>query len=236
MSGITLKNIGVWERQYREYKYSTLMANELKGQRFICVEDGNEYEIELAESVYFPESDETKDLRGEIANEPNELSDEGQAKNTVYTQVINITAKETDLETGNEVEKTYSNEIAFTLHFDGKKVHAYLCESRGNYTGGIFKKATVLYNMSDNLFFGCENGVICSFNFDQRDEYGELPSSSYHFDERTIFSGCATLMDNCQIPHLTKSTIKRSTVIKTKTFMNSAAKVKVRTNKNLMHR
>ena len=38
-------------------------------------------------------------------------------------------------------------------------------------------------------------------------------------------------MDNCGIPHLTKSTVKKSTVIKTKTFATSAAKVKVRTNK-----
>jgi hypothetical protein len=38
-------------------------------------------------------------------------------------------------------------------------------------------------------------------------------------------------MDNCKIPPLTKSTIKRSTVIKTKSFANSTAKIKVRTNK-----
>ena len=114
---------------------------------------------------------------------------------------------------------------------DGTEKHAFLCESRGNFTGGVFRKATVLCSMSDNLFFGCENGVVCSFNFDQRDENGELPPQAYHFDNRTIFCGCATLMDNCQIPHLTKSTIKRSTVIKTKSFKNSAAKVKVRTNK-----
>ena len=85
--------------------------------------------------------------------------------------------------------------------------------------------------MNDNLFFGCENGVVCSFNFDHRDENGEIPPQEYHFDNRTIISGCATRMDNCQIPHLTKSTIKRSTVIKTKSFKTSAAKIKVRTNK-----
>lgn len=33
------------------------------------------------------------------------------------------------------------------------------------------------------------------------------------------------------LPHLTKTTIKRSTVIKTKSFKSSTAKVKVRTNK-----
>ena len=39
-------------------------------------------------------------------------------------------------------------------------------------------------------------------------------------------------MDCCDVPHLTKNTIKRSTVIKTKSFRNSAVKIKVRTNKN----
>ena len=38
-------------------------------------------------------------------------------------------------------------------------------------------------------------------------------------------------MDCCDIPHLTKNTVKRSTVIKTKSFRSSAAKIKVRTNK-----
>ena len=38
-------------------------------------------------------------------------------------------------------------------------------------------------------------------------------------------------MDNCNIPHLNKSTVKGSLVIKTKSFINSVAKVKVRTNK-----
>ena len=38
-------------------------------------------------------------------------------------------------------------------------------------------------------------------------------------------------MDCCGIPHLTKNTVKKSTVIKTKSLQESAAKIKVRTNK-----
>ena len=215
-----LENIGVWDNQYREYKYSSLMAEEIKGLKF--THEGQEYEIELAENVFFPDIYETKDLRGTVANEP----DGDGANNTeIYTQVITATIGDVQ----------YPIQIAYTIHEivkdDGTEKHAFLCESRGNFTGGVFRKATVLCSMSDNLFFGCENGVVCSFNFDQRDENGELQPQAYHFDNRTIFCGCATLMDNCQIPHLTKSTIKRSTVIKTKSFKNSAAKVKVRTNK-----
>ena len=96
--------------------------------------------------------------------------------------------------------------------------------------GGTFKPATCAASDNDDLYFGTENGVVCKFNFDKRDEYGEIPSQWYTFDGRTILSGCATKMDNCGAPHLTKSTVKKSLVIKTKIFTRSALKLKVRTN------
>ena len=91
--------------------------------------------------------------------------------------------------------------------------------------------ATVVKSMENNLFFGTKNGVVCSFNFDMRDENGEIAPKYYSFDERTILSGCATKMDCCGIPHLNKNTVKKSTVIKTKSFQSSAAKIRVRTNR-----
>jgi hypothetical protein len=39
-------------------------------------------------------------------------------------------------------------------------------------------------------------------------------------------------MDNCGIPHLAKSTIKKSTVIKMKAMRAATAKLRVRTNKD----
>lgn len=110
---------------------------------------------------------------------------------------------------------------------DGK---AYICKATGAKIGGTFVKATTLKVIDNNILFGTPNGVICSFNFDQRNEYGEIPSKYYNFDGRTIFSGAATKMDSCGIPHLTKNTIKKSTVIKTKAIPSSTVKVKVRTN------
>ncbi len=107
---------------------------------------------------------------------------------------------------------------------------AYLCNTYGEMIGGTFHPATVVKTIGDNLFFGTENGVICSFNFDKHNEFGEIPVTEYTFDGRTIFSGCATKMDNCDIPHLTKSTVKKSTIIKTRSMQISAAKIKVRTN------
>ena len=220
-----LDEIGVWDEQYVGYKYSTTMLSSLEGK---TVEyEGKQLPIQIADAVYDPDTLEIKDMRGEIANNPNI---EGTSTDTINKYIIEL----------NDGEFVYKSQIFYKPHeyYDDNgelKSFAYLCETKGNYIGGVFKKATLLFTMQDknkeNLFFGCENGVVCSFNFDERDSFGAMPTQSYHFDNRIINSGCATLMDNCGIPHLTKSTVKRSTVIKTRSFQNSSAKVKVRTNK-----
>lgn len=109
--------------------------------------------------------------------------------------------------------------------------HKYLCEPTGYMIGGDFKKPTCAKVIDGDLYFGTEGGHICKFNFDLRNADGELPIDAYSFDGRPILCGCATKMDNCGIPHLTKSTEKKSMVIKTKTLGASVLKIKVRTNK-----
>jgi hypothetical protein len=110
---------------------------------------------------------------------------------------------------------------------------AVLVEDRGSKTGGEFYAATNIYTIDDNLFFSTDNGYVCSFNFDKRNDYGEISPEWYSFDGHTIHCGCATKMDNCGVPHLAKSTVKKSVVIKTKSMISGAAKCKVRTNKNV---
>ena len=109
--------------------------------------------------------------------------------------------------------------------------HACLCDTTGEMVGGEFKPAVVIKTIDDNLFFGTTNGDVCSFNFDKR-ENGTIEPKYYTFDGRAIYSGCALKMDNCGIPHLTKTTVKKSTVVKVKSFMRTAAKLRVRTNKD----
>lgn len=101
--------------------------------------------------------------------------------------------------------------------------------------GGTFYPAVIIQNIGDNLYFGTSGGHFCCFNFDQRQDNGEFLPSAYTFNGRTIFSGCATKMDNCGIPHLTKSTVNKSLVVKTKSMVRSAVKIKVRTNKDPYH-
>lgn len=216
-----LESIGTWDNQYREYKYASVLPEELAGA---TVEyGGEEYTLELAEVVPSVD-DEPKNLCGSIVNEPDH---NGNSDITICSKPITVHIGEIEYTVGvSYVVYDVKDEAG-----DVVERHAYLCETKGNYTGGQFRKAVVLRSFDDNLFFGCENGIVCSFNFDLRGEDGELPTTTYSYDNRIIVCGCATVMDNCGIPHLTKTTIKRSTVIKTKSFKNSSAKVKVRTNK-----
>lgn len=235
-----IEGIGVYKGQYLQYTYSTQLAEELQGKtvhyctkckksadKCTCGNEDNviEIPITLANSVYYMNSNETKNLTGTVVNAPNEA---GESETEVFDEgvVVNIGGED------------YSVGVYYTVHevydiFTGElvKYEAYLCETNGEYIGGKFKKATTIKNMAENIFFGTENGVICSFNFDKRNEQGEIAPQYYTFDDRTIYCGCATKMDCCGIPHLTKNTVKKSTVIKTKSFRSSAAKIKVRTNK-----
>jgi len=107
----------------------------------------------------------------------------------------------------------------------------YFVDWRGDYIGGTFDPAVVIKEIDGNLFFCTGNGSLCCFNFDEREtESKEIRAANYTFNNRAITSGCATKMDNCDVPHLTKSTVKKSMVVKTKTRSRSAAKIKVRTN------
>jgi hypothetical protein len=114
--------------------------------------------------------------------------------------------------------------------------HAFLCDGEGEMVGGEFCAACAIKNMptahGENVFFGTENGVICSFNFDKKDNEGLIDKNYYTFDDRAIFSGCALKMDNCGSPNMVKSTKKRTTVVKTKNFFSTGAKIRVRTNRN----
>ena len=198
-----LEDIGVYEGQYKEYHYAEESYGLDSENVKITEKSGDELKITLC-----PES-----LRGLVVNPPNNY---GKADVTVYEKTVTVT------------ENDISNEIDIAYVTVGDK--NYLCETEGKYIGGVFESACVIKNIDNNLFFGTTNGTICSFNFDKREKDGVIPIIWYSFNGRTINCGVATKMDNCGIPHLTKNTVKKSTVIKTKTFQSSSAKIMVRTN------
>ena len=104
----------------------------------------------------------------------------------------------------------------------------YAC---GENYGGTFSPACSIAVINGNVFFGTENGNLFSFNFDKRKSDGEMPADAYSFDGRRYISGVATKMDSVGAPHLNKTTVKKSVVVKFRSMTHSAAKVRVRTNK-----
>lgn len=202
-----LEGIGTYEDQVPEYTYSPIKYDDAPNTVTI---DDVEYEVTSATNIY------------------NALT--MKSENLVNT-ALPLTSVRKDIgDFHYVVERTWDGKTYDEYNEPLIVYKAILCEHRGGYTGGTFYPATTIVTIYDNIFFGCDNGVVCSFNFDKRESDGTFNAKYYSFDNRTIYCGIATKMDNCGVPHLTKSTIKKSTVIKTKAMRASVAKVKIRTN------
>ena len=109
----------------------------------------------------------------------------------------------------------------------------YYAEPTGSKVGGTFDPAVIIKTIGDDLYFGTRGGRIAKFNFDKRDPNDDykIPNEYYSFNGRTIRCCIATKLDNCGVPHLNKSTVKKSMVVKMRTFPKSAFKIRVRTNR-----
>ncbi len=114
----------------------------------------------------------------------------------------------------------------------GKKYEVYpTLESRG----GIFNPATTLLSIDEELlFFGCSNGDVCIFNNDKRgvappsltndpdfdyEDYEKVYGDKIHpyyydFNTHAAKYRIKTPIDNCDIPNMTKSTVKHSLTVK----------------------
>ena len=117
-------------------------------------------------------------------------------------------------------------------------------------TGGYFHPATTFISHGKYLFFASEDGHLCVFNNDMRgvapksvresegfdeDEYKAAMGTKIHplyyaFDTHSPKYVVKTALDNCGIPHLTKSTVKKSLVIKSKSQTPDAIKCEVATD------
>ena len=222
-----VSGVGIYDNQFTEYKFASIMPGELQGA-FVKAEIGDdtlELPLEIADAVFNNDLREYENLCGNTVNEPDEL---GESNVKIYNDIVEF---EFD---GNK----YYTQVEFAIHEIRDNVteevtgyQALLCETKNNFIGGVFRPAVMIKNLNGNIYFGTEGGKLCSFNFDMRDGDGFIASRYYAFDGRTIISGCATKMDNCDIPHLTKSTVKKSMIVKTKSMETSAAKIRVRTNK-----
>jgi hypothetical protein len=206
-----LEDIGVWEGQFDEYVYA-MLPGEIGDTTFPDSLGG----APLLEATAVRNNlGIEENLIGKTASEENgDIQHDEIVRDRVYYDFYFKEIRRRD---------EYGRETNFTDH--------YYVEPTGAKCGGTFIPAERLYVIGSDLYFSAGR-FLCKFNFDKRDSNtGIVPVEYYNFDGRRIFSGCATKMDNCGIPHLTKNTVKRSTVIKTRTYTHSNAKIKVRTNR-----
>ncbi len=245
-----LEDIGIYEDTYPEYYYCPVMYDYIPKTVVLSEknEDGQEtyntYEVDLATHIYNPDfmTSENRLYTAVRVDEDDIVNDQPNV------QAVEVEYDGYKYGAYFVIKRTWDGQ---SYNSNGERIivnKAILCEDYGSVTGGTFYPAkkivtieenvnttasvteNVSSNIASNIFFGTDNGVVCSFNFDMKDKEGFISPQYYSFDNRTIYSGIATKMDNCGIPHLTKSTIKKSTVIKTKSMAASAAKVRVRTN------
>lgn len=127
----------------------------------------------------------------------------------------------------------------------------YSVHSTDERSGGEFFPATVFISHGKHLFFATDNGDVCVFNNDKRGVPPKELTEAEGFDPVLYasemadkihpayysFAGHApkyeirTALDNCQIPHLTKNTIKKSLVIKARSYASDNIKCEVVTDK-----
>lgn len=119
----------------------------------------------------------------------------------------------------------------------------FVAEWHGEYTGKDedFKQATALLSLGGRLYFGCENGTVCMFTTNERDENHRLRPQAYIRErEEEIIEGVArykglgyracmaTKSDHCGRTNVAKSTEKGTFVVKVKAYATTKMAVKVR--------
>ncbi len=131
-----------------------------------------------------------------------------------------------------------------------KKYDVYMSEER---VGGTKHPMTAMYSHADELlFFGTDNGTVCLFNTDKRgipphriirkvdfnlEEYQKsfgrkIHGDYYSFAYHAPLYVARTVMDNVDVPHLTKSTVKNSLTAKLRVYGKTDISFEVKTDKS----
>lgn len=103
----------------------------------------------------------------------------------------------------------------------------YLVDESGEETGGVFCPSSAVVSVGSRLYFGTEEGSFFCFNNDRRGivppelaasgssvQPNEIHRYYYTFNHRAYPSGFITAYDDCDLPQLTKQTVRRSLLIK----------------------
>ena len=123
--------------------------------------------------------------------------------------------------------------------------HYYLLSATTERTGGTFSPACAIASVGERLFVGTGNGILLCANTDKRgkryplndtDENtvtspSEIDRRYYSYDSHRFLSFVMTKADHGGVPHMTKSTVKGTTVLALKNKQGSMAKLSVHTDR-----
>ncbi len=142
-------------------------------------------------------------------------------------------------------ETVYSEDtgggLVYFVNSDEGKIEVYPTEEM---TGGQFHPANRLISVGSSLLFTTDSGDLCIFNDDKRGVIPDSLLSDPDFDPSSYlatmgrrihsdfydFAGHApryaleTFFDDCDLPHMAKSTVPGSLTVKLKTFTGSQVK------------
>jgi hypothetical protein len=131
---------------------------------------------------------------------------------------------------------TESGETIYYVTEGGKDYAVY---PTAEYVGGDFSPATVALGFDKLLFFFTASGDMCVFNNDMRgklpngeasDSAGEIHPFYYSFAGHAPRYVLQTVKDECDVPYLTKKSVRASLVIKLKCPTRSTVVCKVGTD------
>jgi small nuclear ribonucleoprotein (snRNP)-like protein len=128
----------------------------------------------------------------------------------------------------NDLVKSMVSDKGITVYYvevDSKK---YLVNSNGDRENGKPDNACDICAVNDVLLFGTEDGRILCLNNDKRGTDEEEPDKSripveWYNNSGHPYDAVAVLaMENAGVPHYTKTTVKRGTVLRLKAFPQSS--------------
>lgn len=146
--------------------------------------------------------------------------------------------EENDLVKSAQFEKTVDGiTLMYTVYYVEQDSKKYLVESYGERENGTPDMACEICAVEDVLFFGTEGGKLLCLNNDKRGtndndpDKSRIPVEWYNNSGHAYISRAVLAMENAGVPHYTKTTVKRGTILRLKAFSQSAFNVYATTDR-----
>ena len=137
----------------------------------------------------------------------------------------------------NDLVKSTVSDTGITVYYVEVDSTKYLVSSSEERENGTPDKACEICAVEDVLLFGTENGKLLCLNNDKRgtSEYGDdknsIPVEWYNNSGHAYVSVAVLANENAGVPHYTKTTVKRGTILRLKAFPSSAFEVYATTDR-----